>query len=89
MTNKLITPEEAVNALYLMEITADLVVFETNQKIVHDYIHEQKLKDQAHEELKRDVKRFMELEEQDTYNSQEEYDEFGVLYDKLMKVGNE
>ena len=41
------------------------------------------------EELKRDVKRFMELEEQDTYNSQEEYDEFGELYDKLSKVGKE
>ena len=39
------------------------------------------------EELKRDVKRFMELEEQDTFNSQGEYDEFGVLYDKLMEVG--
>ena len=39
------------------------------------------------EVLKRDVKRYFELEEQDTFNSQEEHDEFGVLYDKLLKVG--
>ena len=87
MTNKLITPEEAVNALYLMEITADLVVFETNQKIVHDYIHEQKLKDQAHEELKRDVKRFMELISRLRNNKEDS--EIEMLKKKLMKVGNE
>lgn len=39
------------------------------------------------DELKRDVARFMELEEQDTFNSQEEHDEYYVLRDKLSKVG--
>ena len=87
MTNKLITPEEAVNDLYLMEITADLVVFETNQKIVHDYIHEQKLKDQAHEELKRDVKRFMELIPKVKFRPLQ--DEVYSLQQNLSKVGKE
>ncbi len=41
------------------------------------------------EKLKRDVARYFELEEQDTFNSQEEYDEYGILYDKLSKVGKE
>ena len=41
------------------------------------------------EELKRDVKRYFELENQDTFNSQAEYDEYGDLVDKLMKVGKE
>lgn len=41
------------------------------------------------EELKRDVKRYFELEDQDTFNSQAEYDEYGDLVDKLMKVGKE
>lgn len=41
----MITYDEVVTALYLMEITADLVVFETNQKIVHDYITQQQAKD--------------------------------------------
>lgn len=41
----MITYDEVVAALYLMEITADLIVFETNQKIVHDYITQQQTKD--------------------------------------------
>ena len=97
--SKEMTPKEALDRIAILsEILVDV---SKSHIMPNDGINEIRKLDVAEiyfllreqikelEELKRDVKRFMELEEQDTFNSQGEYDEFGVLYDKLMEVGKE
>ena len=93
MTQKLMTPKEALKEISNTTISSRIGDWGMESRHVSDLsstkeplqIISQALNEL--EELKRDVKRFMELEEQDTFNSQEEHDEFGVLYDKLLKVG--
>lgn len=75
----MITHEEAKYSLYFLEITADLVVFDKNQKIVEAYITQQ-------EQFAKDVKRYIFL---DHKNSNEltdaESDEWLSLWNKLTK----
>ena len=102
-SEKAITHEEARNLLNELVPTDAITPSQIDD--LHIYITEQKLKDQAHEELKRDVKRYFELEKRLKYisniattpfeiiNTRQTYldvlKELYMLEEKLSKVGNE
>ena len=79
----MITHEEALQYVYLIEEDITNV-----GKELKKYIAQQQSKDQAHEELKRDVKRFIELLMKDNHTGRDTFD-IEILKDKLMKVGKE
>ena len=104
MTDKLIAHHEAKHSLYSLEMTADLDVFDKNQKIVEAYINQQ-------EQFAKDVARYFELkqgipplEDEMNYQFTQQYRledeskddcyfriscEYIALEDKLSKVGKE
>ena len=75
---EMITHEEARNLLINMKLSKEKL-------LLFDYITEQQAKDKVHEELVRDVKRFMEI-----FNISDNstlWEEHNKLVDKLSKVG--
>ena len=84
-TQQMITHEEARDLVSSIGDDDFECKFTSRMNKLGDYITEQEAKDQAHEELKRDVKRFMELIPEVKFRTLQ--DEVYVLQQKLSKVG--